>query len=105
MKDLNSELEMENFLIMQENEKLKMLAEFISQENKALLNELNHLLAIAAAAGIPIPHDLNRSTTSSSKANNKSNKRGDTQEATEGCNTAGLCGGARKGVAENVLRC
>ncbi|KAG6433939.1 hypothetical protein SASPL_105558 [Salvia splendens] len=81
MKDLNSKLEMENFLIMQENEKLKMLAEFFSQENQALLNELNYKLAAAAAAGIPIPHDLNRSTsssaaatTSSSKTNKKSNK-------------------------------
>ena len=73
MKDLNSKLEMENFLIMQENEKLKMLAEFFSQENQVLLN---HQLAVAAAAGIPIPHDLmNRPTTSTSAAANTSSSK------------------------------
>ncbi|KAL1545732.1 hypothetical protein AAHA92_22421 [Salvia divinorum] len=78
MEKLNSKLEMENCHIMQENERLKKVAEFLNQENQALLNELNHHLAAAAAAGIPIP-DLNRSTsssaaTTSSKTNKKSNK-------------------------------
>ncbi|KAG6437263.1 hypothetical protein SASPL_102175 [Salvia splendens] len=114
MKDLNSKLAMENFLIMQQNEKLKKMTEFFSQENQALLNELNHQLAVAAAAGIPIPHDLNRPTstssssaaanTSSSKANKATERRDDTQEVTEGYRRARHAGGdARKGVAENVL--
>ncbi|KAG6437264.1 hypothetical protein SASPL_102176 [Salvia splendens] len=68
MKGLNSKLAMENFLIMQQNEKLKKMTEFFSHENQALLNELNHQLAAAAAAGIPIPDHLNRPTSTSSSA-------------------------------------
>ncbi|KAL3628300.1 Protein LITTLE ZIPPER 3 [Castilleja foliolosa] len=68
MEKLNSKLYLENFIIMQENERLRKAAELLNQENQALLNELKQRLA---AAGKPIPTEL-ALATSSSKTGKKS---------------------------------
>ncbi|KAL3628302.1 Protein LITTLE ZIPPER 3 [Castilleja foliolosa] len=73
MEKLNSKLYFENFIIMQENERLRKAAELLNQENQALLNELKQRLAAAAAAGTPIPADLELAA-SSSKTAKKSKK-------------------------------
>ncbi|KAK9063055.1 hypothetical protein SSX86_016925 [Deinandra increscens subsp. villosa] len=46
MERLNSKLQMENCLIMQENEKLRKKARLLNQENQALLSQLKQKLAI-----------------------------------------------------------
>ncbi|KAL1549301.1 hypothetical protein AAHA92_17424 [Salvia divinorum] len=79
MEKLNSKLHLENYYIMQENERLRKKAELLNQENQALLNELKHRLAAAAAAAANPINDINIPTTSSSaaassKANKKSKK-------------------------------
>ncbi|KAL3642673.1 hypothetical protein CASFOL_013488 [Castilleja foliolosa] len=76
MDKVNSKLYFENFIIMQENERLRKAAELLNQENQTLLNELKQRLA---AAGKPIPAELALATTSSggaaaSKASKKSKK-------------------------------
>lgn len=53
MEKLNSELYMENYTIMQENERLRKKAELLNQENQALLYELKQRLSTAAAANHP----------------------------------------------------
>ncbi|KAG6430579.1 hypothetical protein SASPL_108649 [Salvia splendens] len=69
MEKLNSKLHLENYYIMQENERLRKKAELLNQENQALLNELKHRLAAAAAAA------ANPTTSSSAaKATKKSKK-------------------------------
>ncbi|KAG8376698.1 hypothetical protein BUALT_Bualt09G0091000 [Buddleja alternifolia] len=75
MEKVNSKLYLENYYIMQENERLRKKAELLNQENQALLNELKQRLAAAGVAGNTIT-DLNLSgggggATSSSKVSKK----------------------------------
>lgn len=72
MEKVNSKLYMENYYIMQENERLRKKVELLNQENQALLHEVKQRLAAAAAAGNPLP-DLNMAASTSSKATKKSN--------------------------------
>ncbi|KAL3825780.1 hypothetical protein ACJIZ3_021809 [Penstemon smallii] len=74
MEKLNSKLYMENYYIMQENERLRKKAEMLNQENQALLNELKQRLAAAAAAGSPI-NDLNLSSSCSTSKSSKKGKK------------------------------
>ncbi|KAK4478731.1 hypothetical protein RD792_014229 [Penstemon davidsonii] len=74
MEKLNSKLYMENYYIMQENERLRKKAEMLNQENQALLNELKQRLAAAAAAGSPIT-DLNLSSSGSTSKSSKKGKK------------------------------
>ncbi|KAF5803589.1 putative protein LITTLE ZIPPER [Helianthus annuus] len=46
MERLNSQLHLENCLIMQENEKLRKKAQLLNQENQALLSQLKQRLAM-----------------------------------------------------------
>ncbi|KAM0056551.1 putative protein LITTLE ZIPPER [Helianthus debilis subsp. tardiflorus] len=47
MERLNSQLHLENCLIMQENEKLRKKAQLLNQENQALLSQLKQRLAMS----------------------------------------------------------
>ncbi|XP_047968507.1 protein LITTLE ZIPPER 3 [Salvia hispanica] len=51
MEKANSELSMENYCIMQENERLRKKAELLNQENQTLLYQLKQRLSTKAAAG------------------------------------------------------
>ncbi|KAL8500770.1 hypothetical protein ACS0TY_020380 [Phlomoides rotata] len=48
MEEVNSKLYMENWYMMQENERLRKKAELLNQENQSLLNELKQRLPTAA---------------------------------------------------------
>ncbi|KAL1541376.1 protein LITTLE ZIPPER 3 [Salvia divinorum] len=50
MEKLNSELYMENYSIMQENERLRKKAELLNQENQTLLYQLKQRLSTKAPA-------------------------------------------------------
>lgn len=50
MEKLNSELYMENYSIMQENERLRKKAELLNQENQTLLHQLKQRLSTKAPA-------------------------------------------------------
>ncbi|WOG98318.1 hypothetical protein DCAR_0417659 [Daucus carota subsp. sativus] len=78
MERLNSKLYMENYYIMQENEKLRKKAQLLNQENQALLSELKQRLSQANnnnnnqndnnAPNIP---DLNISTSGHSTSSSR----------------------------------
>lgn len=77
MEKFNSKLYLENYYIMQENEKLRKTAELLNQENQALLIELKKKLSAATAAaatsGSSIP-DLNLSASTAAKSDKSSKK-------------------------------
>ncbi|XP_052173361.1 protein LITTLE ZIPPER 3 [Diospyros lotus] len=67
MERLNSKLYMENYYIMQENEKLRKKAQLLNQENQALLSELKQKVSNnTPSSSIP---DLNLCSSSTSKSN------------------------------------
>ncbi|KAL8505071.1 hypothetical protein ACS0TY_016326 [Phlomoides rotata] len=66
MEEVNSKLYMENWYMMQENERLRKKAELLNQENQNLLNELKQRLPTAAGN--------NSSASNSVKKKSKSNK-------------------------------
>lgn len=74
MEKVNSKLYMENYQMMQENERLRKAAELLDQENQTLLNKLKQKLATTAAAA-GVSDNVNPSgsnpKTKASKSNNK----------------------------------
>lgn len=65
MEKLNSKLYMENYSIMQENERLRKKAELLNQENQTLLYELKQRLSTAAPP----------TSSSAAKPNKKATKK------------------------------
>ncbi|KAH6798871.1 binding protein [Perilla frutescens var. frutescens] len=72
MEKMNSKLYLENYYMMQENERLRKKAELLNQENQTLLHELKQRLSTAARNTVS---DHNLSTSSTTNPNKKGSKK------------------------------
>ncbi|KAH6797594.1 binding protein [Perilla frutescens var. hirtella] len=72
MEKMNSKLYLENYYMMQENERLRKKAELLNQENQTLLHELKQRLSTAARNTVS---DHNLSTSSATNPNKKGSKK------------------------------